>query len=77
MEKVLVGRVYKHFKGDEYLLEGIATDCEDLESVVIYRSLYGDGKVWVRKLSDFTSYKGDIKRFTLTEIESKKVENEK
>ncbi len=42
---------YRHFKGNEYELLDIAIFEETLEPLVIYRALYGDGKVWARKLS--------------------------
>ena len=34
---------YRHFKGNEYELLGIATHSETLEPMVIYRALYGEG----------------------------------
>ena len=39
---------YRHFKGGEYELIGIAKHSETLEPMVIYRALYGDGGLWVR-----------------------------
>ena len=39
---------YRHFKGNEYEVIGIAKNSETLESMVVYRALYGDGEVWVR-----------------------------
>ena len=43
MQELLVGRVYRHFKGDYYLVEGVAKSSETGEDYVIYRKLYGDG----------------------------------
>ena len=40
--------VYRHFKGNEYLLLGEARHSETLEPMVVYRALYGDGSLWVR-----------------------------
>lgn len=40
--------IWRHFKGGEYEVLGIATDSETLEAMVVYRALYGDGDVWVR-----------------------------
>lgn len=51
--EVKVGRIYKHFKGDFYLVEGVATSADDLEECVIYRQLYGDGNLFIRKSSEF------------------------
>jgi len=39
---------YRHFKGHEYELIGIAQHSETLEPMVVYKALYGDGGLWVR-----------------------------
>lgn len=39
---------YKHFKGNEYEVIGIARHSETLEEMVVYRALYGDAGIWVR-----------------------------
>ncbi len=39
---------YRHFKGNEYEVIGIAKDSETLEEKVVYKALYGDGGLWVR-----------------------------
>ena len=44
---------YRHFKGGEYAVYGVATHSETEESMVVYRPLYGEGKLWVRPLSMF------------------------
>ncbi len=45
---------YRHFKGGEYELLGIARHSETLEPMVVYRTLYGDGGLWVRPASMWT-----------------------
>ena len=40
--------VYRHFKGNEYLLLYVARHSETEEAMVVYRPLYGEGGVWVR-----------------------------
>ncbi len=42
-----VGR-YRHYKGGEYELLGVAYHSETCEPMVVYRALYGDGDLWVR-----------------------------
>lgn len=39
---------YRHFKGNEYEVLFVAKHSETLEEMVVYRSLYGEGGVWVR-----------------------------
>ncbi len=39
---------YRHFKGGEYELLGIAMHSETLEPMVVYKALYGEGGLWVR-----------------------------
>lgn len=55
MLEIQLGRVYRHFKGDYYLVEAVARDSETGAPCVIYRKLYGDGGLWVRPLSMFLS----------------------
>ena len=39
---------YRHFKGKEYQVLGLASHSETLEPMVVYRALYGEGGLWVR-----------------------------
>ena len=78
MNKLKINGIYKHFKGDYYIVVDTAKDCETLEDCVVYRQLYGEGNLWIRKEKDFLSEVDhekypDIKqkyRFELQEIES-------
>lgn len=45
--------IYRHFKGNEYEVLGIARHSETEEAVVVYRALYGDYGLWVRPLPMF------------------------
>ena len=40
MEEVKIGRVYRHFKGNYYFVENIGYDSENMERMVIYKTLY-------------------------------------
>ena len=42
---------YRHFKGGEYEVLGMAYHSETGEEMVVYKALYGDGKTWVRPAS--------------------------
>ena len=46
----LVGRTFRHFKGNLYRLEGFAKDSETLEEMAVYRALYGERGLWVRRV---------------------------
>jgi hypothetical protein len=45
---------YRHYKGKDYEVIGIATHSETLEQLVVYRTLYGNYDLWVRPLAMFT-----------------------
>lgn len=42
---------YRHFKGKEYEVIGVATHSETMEPMVVYRTLYGEFGLWVRPAS--------------------------
>ena len=68
----LIGRKFRHFKGNLYLLEGFAKDSETLEEMVVYRALYGEHGLWVRPAKMFfETVERDgrrMKRFELAEV---------
>lgn len=70
MADIKIGR-YRHFKGNEYEVVGIARHSETMEDMVVYRALYGDGGLWVRPAAMWAEtverdgYVGS--RFTLVE----------
>ena len=78
MNKLKKNGIYKHFKGDYYLVEDIATHSETKEEYVVYRRLYGDCSLWIRPKSMFLSEVDHNKypnvkqkyRFELQNIES-------
>lgn len=52
MELIKPGR-YRHYKGNDYEVIGIARHSETLEALVVYRPLYGERGLWVRPLDMF------------------------
>ena len=47
--------VYKHFKGDSYIIADVATHTETREKYVVYRALYGDNELYIRPYNMFMS----------------------
>jgi hypothetical protein len=60
---------YRHYKGGQYELVGIATHSETFEYMAVYKC--GEGKWWVRPLSMWGEHVQDgdklVKRFELVE----------
>ena len=54
MEPEIKG-IYRHFKGDLYLVEDVAYHSETDEKYVVYRALYGDAKLYIRPYDMFFS----------------------
>ena len=52
MATITPGR-YRHYKGNEYTVLGVARHSETLEEVVVYRQEYGDHGLWVRPAAMF------------------------
>jgi hypothetical protein len=52
-EQNITAGFYRHYKGQNYEVLDTAIHSETLETVVVYRPLYGDRKLWVRPLSMF------------------------
>ena len=78
--KVKIHGVYKHFKGDYYLVEDVATHSETREIYIVYRRLYGEGDLYIRPYDMFLSEVDRVKypdveqkyRFELQDIKSVK-----
>ena len=45
--------IYRHYKNKLYEVTEVATHSESMEQLVVYRPLYGEGKLWVRPLDMF------------------------
>jgi len=52
MPAVQPGR-YRHYKGNEYTVLGVALHSETLEELVVYRPEYGERRMWVRPVPMF------------------------
>ena len=80
MRALELNRVYKHFKGDLYLVLDVAINSETNERMVVYRALYGENTLYVRDCDMFLSEVDHLKypnveqkyRFELQDIKSVK-----
>ena len=52
MQEVKMGK-YRHYKGNEYEIIGLAKNSESLEEFVVYRALYGEHQLWIRPKAIF------------------------
>ena len=59
--KIKIKGIYKHFKGNYYLVEDIAINSEDNTKYVVYRALYGDNTLYIRPLDMFLSKVDKVK----------------
>ncbi len=68
MREVVIHGIYKHFKGNYYLVEDIAKDSETMKDVVVYRQLYGNMLLFTRDVSMFLS---EVDHLKYPEIDQK------
>ncbi len=68
MSDLALGR-YRHYKGGDYTVMGVAQHSETGEALVVYRPEYGERGLWVRPLSMFLenveTQDGVVPRFAL------------
>ena len=53
MKELVIGGIYKHYKGNEYKVIGVAKHSETLQELVVYQALYGEMGLWVRPKTMF------------------------
>ena len=53
--ELVVHGVYRHFKGNKYIVEDVAINSETDEYLVLYRALYGEGLLYARPMKMFLS----------------------
>ena len=73
--EVQIHGVYKHFKGNLYIVEDIALNSQNLEKMVVYRALYGEKTLWVRPYKEFVEEvlgKNQKYRFELQNVDDKR-----
>lgn len=61
------GKVFRHFKGDLYLLLDVAQHTENAEQLVIYKALYGECKVYARPKEMFLEKVDKVKYPNVTQ----------
>ncbi len=70
MDEIKIKGIYKHFKGDYYLVEDVAISSEDnVTKYVVYRKLYEDCCLYIRKLDEFLS---DVDKDKYPNVKQKK-----
>lgn len=80
MNELKIHGIYKHFKGDLYIVEDVAIHSETKEKYVVYRGLYGNNELYIRPYDMFLSKVDKVKypnvkqeyRFELQDIKSVK-----
>lgn len=68
-QEIIIGKTYRHFKGNMYKVAGFATHSETMEDMVIYEPLYNNSGLWVRPKrmwNEVVDEKGTL-RFTLVD----------
>lgn len=55
MNELVIGGIYKHFKGHVYKIIAVARDAEDLSEKIVYQNVNNLEDIWVRDKDEFLS----------------------
>jgi hypothetical protein len=55
MQELVIGGIYKHFKGHVYKLLFVAKDADNLKEKIVYQNLDNENDIWVRDKEEFLS----------------------
>ena len=55
MNELRINGIYKHFKGDYYIVLDVAIHSETKDKYVVYRGLYGENELYIRPIDMFLS----------------------
>lgn len=55
MQELVIGGIYKHFKGHVYKLLCVAKDADNLKEKIVYQNLDNENDIWVRDKEEFLS----------------------
>lgn len=78
MNSLNKNKVYRHFKGNYYLVLDTCIHSETNETYVIYRALYGDSELYIREISMFLSevdkekYPNALQKYRFEEVKIEK-----
>jgi hypothetical protein len=68
MDNIIIGGIYRHYKGNVYKIICIAKSSETLEELVVYKDMHDQTKVWARPIGMWNDIitQGDqeVRRFT-------------
>ncbi len=70
MENIEIGSIYRHFKGNEYIVISLGINTETEETMVVYSPTNDKSKVWIRPLkmwNEIVDQEKNIKRFEKVE----------
>ena len=68
MRKIEKGKKYRHFKGNEYIVLGVAMHTETEETLVVYQNTADEDKVYARPYDMFA---GEVDRDKYPEVKQK------